>query len=288
MNWLLVASIVGLTIAVLALGYTVTVLASRNKGERGLPAGERTRPLDAPKDSSTDAIETDVLLQGPRLGFRSPRQAYKEAFMNGDVQAAVAVLPDLERVLGPESPEYLLCAGALAITGERSGIQPLLSAIDSGAVNDEAVLQSILASAVQFYVSTDREREGLDRIERQLDRYVQDKSRSSESRAYVANQLQMLYFGVGEAGDALHFATLAIELNPREPSFYFNLSMICEMRGELEKAIDAIEQCMTVNAGASDLDHLFQAWDLYRKTGDHVKAKIYRDKLDSVDRRSAR
>lgn len=208
--------------------------------------------------------------------------------MNGDVQAAVAVLPDLERVLGPESPEYLLCAGALATTGEQSGLQPLLSVIDSDAVYDEAVLQSILASAVQFYVSTDREREGLDRMEKQLERYVQDKSRSNDSRAYVANQLQMLYFGVGEVDDALRLANLAIKLGPKEPSFYFNLSVIYEKRGEMAKAVEAIGHCMEMNTSAPDRDHLFQAWDLYQKVGDNRKAKIFKDKFDSVSRGLAR
>lgn len=281
MDWLPVASIVGLIISVLALGCAVIVLAARNKGERRSSASEQTRQSDAPRDSSIDAVETGLSLRVPRLGFRNPRQIFKEAFMNGNVQSAVAVLPDLERVLGIENPEYLLCAGALATTGVQSGLRPLLSAIDSGVVNDEPVLQSILASAVQFYVSTDREQEGLDRIEKQLERYVEDKSRSNQFRSTVANQLQMLYFGAGKVDDALRLAKVAIDLGPNEPSFHFNLSLIYEKRGEMGRAVESIERCMELNIGADDRDYLLQAWDLYQKTGDGEKAKIYRDRLEA-------
>lgn len=285
MDWLPVAAIVGLCVAVLALGWAVVVLASRNKSQQMPSAGERTQQgqIDAPKSGSIDAAEADVLPSGrPRLGFRSPRQAFNEAFMSGDVQSAVAVLPDLERVLGPEHPEYLLCAGALATTGEQSGLQPLLSIIDSGTVDDEAVLQSILASAVQYYVATDREREGLDGLEEQLNRFVQDESRSNKSRSYVANQVQMLYLGVGRVDDALRLIKLAIELGPAEPSYYFNLSIVHEKRQELEQAINAIERCLEMNTSSPYRQHLFQAWDLYQQKGDGVKMKSLKDKLDSV------
>lgn len=282
MDLLAIAAIVGLSIAVLALGWAVVVLAVQNTSQRRSPAEEQAPEgqFGTPKDGSTGAIEADLRPPLPRFGFRSPRQTFKEAFISGDVQSAVSVLPALEKLLGSENPEYLLCAGALATIGEQSGLEPILSVINSSAVYDEPVLQSILASAVQHYVSTDREREGLDRVERRLKQYVHDNARSNESRAYVANQLQMLYLGAGKVGPALRFINLAIELGPEEPGYYFNLSVVHERRKELTQAIDAIERCMEMST--PDRDHFLQAWDLYRQKGDAEKMNILADRLDGI------
>ena len=182
--------------------------------------------------------------------------------------------------MGPENEEYLLSAGALAAVGARIDIQPLLNAVDSDGISDETVLRTIIESVVQYYVSTDQEREGLDRTKGVLERHVHDASRSKEFRAAIANQLQMLYLGVEETGDALGAINLAIELSPENPSYYFNLSTIYEKRVDLEKAVEAIERCMEMAADVPD--HLIQAWDLYRKIGNEEKEKAMRNRLDAV------
>ena len=204
--------------------------------------------------------------------------------MNGDTQSAIAVLPELRQMLGPENEEYLLSAGALAAVGAKIDLQPLLNAVDSDEISDETVLRTIIESVVQYYVSTDQEQEGLDRTKGVLERYIHDASRSKEFRAAIANQLQMLYLGVEETDYALGAINLAIELSPEDPSYYFNLSAIYEKRVDLEKAVEAIERCMEMAADAPD--HLIQAWDLYRKIGNEEKEKAMRNRLHAVGYRS--
>ena len=202
-----------------------------------------------------------------------------DAFREGDTQSAIAILPELARVLGPKNPRYLMSAGALAAVGESIGLQPLLDAIDSDDISDESTLQIVLGSTVQYYVCTDREQDGLNKMKEVLERHIHDESRSKEFRAYVANQLQMLYLGAGETDNAQNSVNLAIKFLPKEPSYYFNLSIIHEMDKNLDQAIQAIEYCMEMKGDPPDHDHIWQALDLYRQTGNEEKMKAMQDRL---------
>ena len=170
MDWLPVASIVGLSIAVLALGMAVVALAARNRREDGqaqrgdsqqehldthqadLPAARERSPLPSPTPAAGPSPSTLP------IGFQNPRRVFRDAFMRGDTKGAIAALPDLERTLGPKSPEYLLSVSALAAAGEEVDPQPLLEVINSNAASDEPVLQAVISGAVQYYVSLDREK----------------------------------------------------------------------------------------------------------------------------------
>ena len=288
MNWLPVA-VIGLSFAVLVLGLIVIIQAVRNKRQQIPPAGEQMRQehLDSSRDGSPRAKEagpSHPIHQGaiPQIGFRNPRRTFRDAYMRGDTQSAIAILPELARVLGSRNPGYLFSASALASVGEPVGLQPLLDAIDSDDISDESTLQIVLAGAVQYYVSVDLEQDGLDKMKEVLDRHIHDESRPKEFRAYIANQLQMLYFGAGETDNALDSVSLAIELLPDEPVYYFNLSVIHEKREDLEQAIQAIERCMKMKemkGEPPDRDHLFQASDLYRQTGNEKMKMIMLDRL---------
>ena len=284
MDWLPVVSVFGLSIAVLVLGYISTVLAARSKPQHDPSAGgpSREEHLEASQDDSTAAEATGRFPLMPQMGFQHPRKAFRDAFRNGDTQSAVAILPELERILGSDNPDYLVSAGALAAVGAQIDLQPLLAAIDSNDVSDETLFQFIVSSTVQYYVSTDQEQKGLDRTEEVLKRYVHDASRSKEFRANLANQLQMLYFGVGKTDNALDAVRLAIDLSPEEPNYYFNLSIIYEKRENLRQAIEAIERCMEMEGDPPDPDHIFQAWDLYHQIGNGQKMKAMRDQLSTV------
>ena len=280
MNWLPIA-VLGLTFAVLVLGLTVIMMAVRNRRRQSPPVGDQTRQehLDSSGGGSTRANEPGPFLPMPQVGFRNPRRTFYDAFRNGDTQSAVAILPELARKLGSKHPEYLASASALAAVGEPDGLQPLLDAIDSDDISDESILQIVLMGTVQYYVSIDREQEGLHTMKEVLDRHIHDESRTRKFRSYMANQLQMLYLGAGETDNALSSVNLAIELLPGEPSYYFNLSIIHERQENLEQAVQSIERCMEMKGDPPDRDHLYQAGDLYRQIGDEKKMKAMQERL---------
>lgn len=279
-NWLPVA-VLGLTFAVLVLGLTVMMMVVRNRPRQSPPVGDRTRQehLDSSGGGSTRANEPGPFLPMPQVGFPNPRRTFYDAFRNGDTQSAVAILPELARKLGSKHPEYLASAGALAAVGEPDGLQPLLDAVDSDDISDESILQIVLMGTVQYYVSIDREQEGLNKMKEVLDRHIHDESRTRKFRSCMANQLQMLYLGAGETDNALSSVNLAIELLPEEHSYYFNLSIIHERQENLEQAVQAIERCMEMKGDPPDRDHLYQAGDLYRQTGDEKKMKAMQERL---------
>ena len=286
MDWLPIASVIGLIIAVVVLGWTVVSQGGRNKRQQGPAIGEQTRQeqLSASKDGSIRVKEPGPIPAPPPVGFQNPRQVFQKAFMSGNTQSAINILPELKRILGAENPEYLVSASVLAAAGEQVDLQSLLDAIGSNTVSDESVLQAIITGTVQYYVSTGNEQDGLEKTKDILDQHVLDTSRSQEFRAYIANQLQMLYFGAGDMDNALKAVNLAIKLLPEDPSYYFNLSLIYEKHRDLERAIEAIERCIEKQRDPDDADHLHQAWDLYRQTGNEKKMKAMQDRLDAVRR----
>ena len=286
MDLLPIVSLIGLTIAVLVLGLTVATLVRSVREARRLSAEGTSSPgrLGLSHGGSITENKASLSSSMPTMGFPDARRAFRKAFLSGDVKSAIETLPKLERTLGREHPSFLLSVSVLAAAGERVEMQPLLDAINSDAVSDESTLKAIIAGTVQHYVARDREQEGLEKVEEALKRNIDDASRPNAFRAHVANQLQMLYFGAdGRTDNALDAGSLAIELSPMEPHYHFNLSMIHEKRGDLQHAIGAIERCLEIGKNApDDHDHILQAWNLYRQTGDEPNMEAMKRRLEAI------
>lgn len=216
-----------------------------------------------------------------QVGFENPRLAFRRAYLTGDTERATALLHELGELLGHESTEFLLSAGALAIAGKRQALPYLLEAVRSENEMDDELRQSTITSIVQFYVSTDLEKEGLEEMEKTILDDAHDKSKSAAYRAYFANQLQMLYYGSKRSDDALQTVRYAIGLSPESASYYFNESLILEQQGNLDDAVQAIERCVELGED-DDEDHLRQALDLYKKVGDRKKIEPTEEKLEKL------
>ena len=203
--------------------------------------------------------------------------------MMGDTEAATSRLSELADMLGHRNPGFLRSAGYLAAAGRREALRYLLDAIQSGeGIGDDGLLRSLVASTVQYYTSTDREAEGIEAIEGIIRKEAHDESKPDESRAYFANQLQMLYYGANRTDDALKTIQYVIELSPENSSYYFNKSLILEQLEELEDAVEAIEKCMEFQTDGDNERHLRQALDLYRKLGYFEKIEATESALRSL------
>lgn len=157
----------------------------------------------------------------------------------------------------------------------------LLDALQSGEeLDDDELLQSVVASTVQYYLSTDREPDGLNELEDVIKGHAYDKTKSERTRAFIANQLQMLYFGSNRVADARSIINYVIELSPSDPSYYYNKSLILEQLGELDDAVRAIEKCMELDIH-DDKQHLLQALDLYGQIEDEEKMRATEVKLQA-------
>ena len=280
MNWLM-------PVLTFALGLSISAAlffwrqAARRHGD-----SERTPTEPVQVEGSVDTAKRAIgaVGQAPshRFGFENPRKTFTDAFRKGDVESAIAQLPALRDVLGEHDPAFLLSAGVLASVGRKDGLPFLLSSIRSEQeFDDEDVLQNVIASAVQYYVTTDREEEGLNEIGELIRKRAYDESRSGEVRAYIANQLQMLYYGSGRLDEALRTIEYVIENAPEDASYYFNRSFVLEGLGRLDEAVRDIEKCVDLDA-SDDEDHLYRSVHLYAKTGDIVKMKAVEEKLKNL------
>lgn len=297
MNWLfsIITFAFGMSLsAVLFLGWYVLRLHRRDEQRPILPgeAGQshsRHSEVSGESESGPNIVapQAHARQMATQVGFENPRISFQRAFMTGDIKAATVLLPKLEELLGRKSREFLLSASSLAIAGRREALPYLLNAIQSGeGLDDEQFFQGLVASAVQYYASTDRETEGLDALEEVIRKHAYDESRSEDSRAYLANQLQMLYYGSSRSDDALTTIQYVIELSPRDSSYYFNKSLILEQREELRDAVEAIEKCVELGTDDDDNErYLRKALDLYQKLGDlkniEVTEKALRDLVSS-------
>lgn len=291
MNWLLPA----LTFA-LGLSTSALLLLGWQAFRRNLHEKQRARSDEVHgtfAKHSTETAESANRIEGAAssgratrgatpVGFENPRRAFHSAFIRGDTEAAIALLPDLEDLLGGGGKHGILHAAiALASAGKKEALPYLLDALLSGEeVGDDQLLQSLVSGAVQYYVSTDREMEGLHALEEVIKGHAYNKAKSKESRAAIANQLQMLYFGSGRGEDALATIDYVIELCPRDPSYYFNKSLILEQLEKLDGAVQAIEKCIELDVH-DDKQHLLQALDLYHKVEDPEKIKSTEEKLQA-------
>ena len=258
----------------------------RERAQQPIPDEEESaKRLPEPatgNDGNVDATPIQATSIVTPIGFENPRRAFHNAFVSGNTEAAIALLPELEDMLGGRRKRgFLLAASVLASAGRKEALPCLLDALQSGEeFNDDQLLQNLVASTVQYYVSTDRELDGLGVLEDIIKGYAYDKTKSEETRAFIANQLQMLYFGSSREADALETIDYVIELAPNDASYYFNKSLILEKIGKLEDAIRAIEKCIDLDTH-DDRGHLLQALDLYRKAENAEKTKATEAKLQA-------
>jgi tetratricopeptide (TPR) repeat protein len=106
-------------------------------------------------------------------------------------------------------------------------------------------------------------------------------------QAYFLNQLQRLHWGAGNHEEAERFVRQAIELNP-STAYWYNLSLICEHRGILEEAEEAIDQMMADSDFREDSDHVSQAIDILYKRERIAEAKELFSELKVLDPGKAR
>ncbi|MBQ2961098.1 MAG: hypothetical protein IJE09_07745 [Oscillospiraceae bacterium] len=112
---------------------------------------------------------------------------------------------------------------------------------------------------------------------------------SADIQAGVYNQKNRIYFGAYVTTDrknqtyyteALSAIQKAIEINPQEPSFYFNYATIIR-NDDADKAAALMEKCIEMNT-QNDEDHLELAYKLFKQTNNPKSASILK-KLEAIN-----
>ena len=104
---------------------------------------------------------------------------------------------------------------------------------------------------------------------------------SNGEKASIFNQLSRLYYGAFTNIDkdeyiekGRDYIQKAIEIDPSEPSYSYNLAIILYRTGNLEGSSEAISNCIA--NGSEDPDHYALAYKIYKATNDDRSGEIYR------------
>lgn len=218
--------------------------------------------LSPPEAFSTAVPPAEFMMEHPKIGvLRAIRQ--------GRADVVAAFLPRLRELQGL-TPELILPASLAARAGYDAGVHIQLEILETlGSTLDDNDFQRVIASLVDHYVVNDRETEGLDQLTQPIlqraERAVPDDPKTS---AFLLNQLQKLLYGAGRYEEAERYGDRVVGLNPSEPSYWYNLSLIHEARGSMERAEEAIRKALTLNEEANpDEDHLSQAVEIFAARG---------------------
>ncbi|MFF0487941.1 tetratricopeptide repeat protein [Nocardia sp. NPDC004068] len=219
----------------------------------------------------------------------STSRALMTALINGNLDQASEHLADLRERQGL-THSVVSFAALLGSYGEDTARAILFEALDNWPLEEKTTdgeirtsRHEIIQALAQFYISRDEETEGLARLETLLEKESSNPDISREDRASCVNKIQMLAYATNNMELALKWALKAIELNPDEPAFHYNISLIYESRNLLDLADTAISGILPADLLQTKPEYLEQAYDVYIKRGKTEEADRVMKALEELD-----
>ena len=216
--------------------------------------------------SAGDDLSSDVA-----IGLQHPRTAFDNAVRAGRADMAANILPRLRSVM-PTSDFLFQAAGMVASAGYEIGVSTGLDLLSDDQEHNIGKVRYLISSLVVFYAATDREAEGLERLKPVLDKYL-DGAESDEDKAWFCNQLEKLYYGTKNLEEAARWAEEATSLAPEELAYRYNLSMVYEASGDMDRAANAADEYLQNSTAQQDADYLAQAVEVYVKADRPAQAR---------------
>lgn len=234
------------------------------------------------KKQKDTQISRDSIInsQFSRILREEPLNAIQFALSLNNLNLAESMLPDVEKAL----PSEIFLSRALVMLSSRGSTIAalrLFSAINEVEYDSlsTALRIQILGSLVSYCNRQDKEIEYLDMLEEKLCELLDDASNGEKASIY--NQLSRLYYGAFTNIDkdeyiekGRDYIQKAIEIDPSEPSYSYNLAIILYRTGNLEGSSEAISNCIA--NGSEDPDHYALAYKIYKATNDDRSGEIYR------------
>lgn len=211
----------------------------------------------------------------------NPREAFMTAIAQGDLNAAVVHLRRLEQ-LGVPPSELLQYSSFLATAGSEPAAELIFKLLNDDATltRDDETLRIVLGSLVSFYGIRDQEVQGVERLKDLFERALAKPELSNESKAFLLNQQERLFYGAGDYERAQALVEEAIRLNPNEVSYFYNASMVYNKLGLARKTLETVDHFLGM--GTEDPDHLGYAVTIYAEKGRPEDAKRTFARLRSV------
>lgn len=235
------------------------------------------------KDNVSLSSDTSTILT-----HLSPIQAFNYALTNRDAALIDSLLPIIEKQVPKESyiDRAIVQAASIGSRNAAQYIKEQWTYIDS-MLNTEQQYECI-SSFITYCNRTNTEEANLEFVDNCIESILKKKPDAS-LEAGLYNQKNRIYFGAYVTGnrknqsystEALIAIQKAIELNPEEPSFYYNYATIIK-KDDVKKAAALMEKCLDMNP-EDDEDHLQLAYTLFIQTNNPKSASVL-EKLEKVN-----
>lgn len=242
-----------------------------NRIERRLQISESAQ---RPIVGASSVVPGDIL--------RNPLSRFQEAFQSGNLADLVTLLPQLEAT---GHPRTVTAAAVVAINGVAAGAETLRRILEGRDVArmDADELCGAVSGLVQYHVTMDTEKDGLEFVKGVVDRCLEERSDiENKRRAYLHNQVSMLQFGAKEYGEGLESLEKALEFEPDDSSYLYNQSLIYQ---KLEMAEKCCEAALRAVAGSEtpNGDHLAHAVEVLAGADRLEEAMEFMEMLREVE-----
>lgn len=239
-----------------------TISETLRRLERKLNELAAVKPASAESPVGT----RDLLTQHPVTAFNN-------AIDQGDIAAAVQLLPRIRALTGDSNAirAAVICAQAGETAGE-SLLRKILADSDDLSLDD--VLQCTFGIK-EYYFNRNMNKEGIEVLE-QISK-ERPTSQSESEEASLLNMLQMLYYADGQYEEAERLLKKCVKLAPAEPVYLVNLGLTYKSWGQLEEAVEAIDEALRIDpsyVGALEL-----AEKLYPQVGREDEAERARQRI---------
>lgn len=214
--------------------------------------------------------------------FDTPAEVFIQAVAVGDRDGALMALRRMRRV-SKDTKQVLACSGLLAAEGYEEAADIIIGLFSDGSLESDQELYNVGTSALVRYYNVIRgEVEGVSEIRRLVVPKLEDEAISQIDKAYLVNQLGMISHNAELYEDAQKYHLSAVEWNPSEPAYKYNLSLVYEARGLMDMAERVVDEYMASDKDMES-DQLAQAIDIYLKRGRDGDVRSAYEKLQRLD-----
>ena len=222
------------------------------------------------------------------LSRLSPIQAFNYALANRDVTLAESLLPKIEKQV---AKDYYIDHAVAQVAA--MGSKPAAEYIKANwslivSLLEPSKQYECLGAFVSYCNRANVEEENLTFVDKAIETILKEKP-DTKIKAGLYNQKNRIYFGAYETSDrnnqayfeeALSSIQRAINLDPNEPSFYFNYATIIRTTN-IKKAASLMETCLDMSS-KKDEDHLALAHKLFVQTN-NPKAEAVLKELEEIN-----
>ena len=218
----------------------------------------------------------------------SPIAAFNYALRNRDAALAEALLPRLEKTLPKDRYLDEAVSSAASLGSSRAAAILKSEWVYISAQFSFQQQYEELSCYVSYCNLRDCEPDEIGFVLKEANRLLTIAEEDNQ-KAGIYNQINRISFGAystdekyGRADErdldrSIDALQTAIRLNPKEPSYFFNLATCFQKKGNQNGALEAIQNCMDL--GSADEDHLSLAYRIFVKCGKKKEAQNVKEKL---------